>query len=313
MRQHGALTGLVLLLVGAFLLKNAEKTDHPSELISATNTWGLSSANVAARISQAIESTFDTKVEPIPDFLAITDVKLKKTTFFNYLKKLTTVANYKILQLRAEIRGMNPQRLTHQQIQLLNRLSKTYKIKVAEPIEQIDLLLHKVGIIPASLVLAQAANESAWGTSRFAIQGNNLFGQWCFSLGCGLVPNGRPVGANYEVRKFKDPQASVDAYMRNLNRHGSYANLRDIRACLTKHSETVTGRALSAGLIKYSTRRADYIDEIRSMIRVNKLEAWQKTWWGNNNQHPCSKLVQFERPKVATEDPVHGITQPSNN
>ena len=313
MRQHGALTGLVLLLVGAFLLKNTEKTDQPSELSSSTNTLGLSSANVAARISQAIESVFPTKVEPMPDFLAITDIKLKKTTFFNYLKKLTDVANYKVLQLRAEIKGMNPQRLTHHQIRLLNRLSKTYKIKVTEPVEQIDLLLHKVGIIPASLVLAQAANESAWGTSRFAIQGNNLFGQWCFSLGCGLVPNGRPVGANYEVRKFKDPQASVDSYMRNLNRHGSYANLRDIRACLTQHSETVTGRALSAGLIKYSTRRGDYIDEIRSMIRVNKLETWQKTWWGNNNQHPCSKLVEFDRPKVATEDPVHGITQPSNN
>ena len=206
MRQHGALTGLVLLLVGAFLLKNAEKVDHPSELSSATNKRVLSSANVAARISQAFESTFDTKVEPMPDFLAITDVKLKKTTFFNYLTKLTTVANYKILQLRAEIKGMNPQRLTHQQTQLLTRLSKTYKIKVSEPIEKIDLLLHKVGVIPSSLVLAQAANESAWGTSRFAIQGNNLFGQWCFSLGCGLVPNSRPVGANYEVRKFKPTQ-----------------------------------------------------------------------------------------------------------
>ena len=151
MRQHGALTGLVLLLVGAFLLKNAEKTDQPSELDSGGNTRVLSSANMAARISQVIESTFYTKVEPIPDFLAITDVKLKKTTFFNYLKKLTEVANYKILQLRAEIKGMNPQRLTHRQVQLLNRLSQTYKIKATNPVEQIDLLLHKVGIIPEAM------------------------------------------------------------------------------------------------------------------------------------------------------------------
>jgi len=313
LRQHGALTGLVLLLVGTFLLKNAEKTDQSSELDSGGNTRVLSSANMAARISQVIESTFYTKVEPIPDFLAITDVKLKKTTFFNYLKKLTEVANYKILQLRAEIKGMNPQRLTHRQVQLLNRLSQTYKIKATNPVEQIDLLLHKVGIIPEAMVLAQAANESAWGTSRFAIQGNNLFGQWCFSLGCGLVPSGRPDGATYEVLRFKDPQASVDAYMRNLNRHYRYANLRDIRTCIASENETVTARALSAGLIGYSTRGEDYIDEIRSMIRVNKLEAWQQSWWGNSNQHPCSKLVNFERPKAATENPVQDITQSSNN
>lgn len=317
LRQHGALIGLIILLVGTFLLKNTERsvlmgmvTDQSSDLRSTTNPRSLSSANVATSISHAMESTFLSKVEPMPDFLAITDVKTKKSTFFNYLKKLTKISNYKILQLRAEIKGMNPQRLTQHQIQLLNRLAKTYKIKTTEPTEQIDLLLHKVGTMPEALVLAQAANESAWGTSRFAIQGNNFFGQWCFSLGCGLVPSDRPDGANYEVQKFKNPQASVDAYIRNLNRHGSYAGLRGIRMCLTNEAEAVTARALSAGLIKYSTRGIAYIDEIRSMIRVNRLEPWQKNWWGNTYLHPCSKLVQLVRPKLATEDPIHGITQP---
>ena len=332
LRQHAALTGLIILLIVAFLLKNTDKTAlmglaaDPLQQLSTpatpagskdqinshpnSKTRAVSSANVAASISHAIESRFRSKVEPMPDFLAIIDVKTKKIEFFNYLKKLSNTANNKILMLRRDIKNMHPQRLTQQQGQLLKRLSKSYKIQSTEPAEQIELLLYKIKPIPRALVLAQAANESAWGTSRFATQGNNLFGQWCFSSGCGLVPSSRPDGANYEVRKFRDPQASVDAYMRNLNSHGSYVGLRRIRACLNDKRETVTARALSAGLISYSSRGVDYIDDIRSMIRANRLEPWRKTWWGNSDRHPCSKLVQLARPKVATEDPIHGITNP---
>ena len=114
----------------------------------------------------------------------------------------------------------------------------------------------------------------------------------------------------YLSGQFKNPQDSVDAYIRNLNSHGGYIGLRRIRECLINNGQTVTARALSAGLISYSSRGVDYIDDIRSMIRVNKLEPWQKSWWGNSDQHSCSKLVQLVRPKVATEDPIHGITDP---
>lgn len=332
LRQHAALAGLIILLIVAFLLKNTDTTtlmglesDPLHELNTPTSPAGstdqnnsrsnsknrpVSSANMAASISHAIESSFRSNVEPMPDFSAFTEVKTKKLNFFNYLKGLSKTANNKIVKIRSQLNQMNPQQLTQKQGQLLKRLSKSYKVQSIVPAEQIDLLLYKIGIIPRALVLAQAANESAWGTSRFATQGNNLFGQWCFSSGCGLVPNGRPDGASYEVRKFKDPQASVDAYMRNLNSHGSYKGLRRIRACLKAEGEAVTARALSAGLISYSSRGVDYIDDIRSMIRVNRLEPWQKSWWGNSDQHSCSKLVQLVRPKVATEDPIHGITDP---
>ncbi|MFQ3304511.1 glucosaminidase domain-containing protein [Candidatus Njordibacter sp. Uisw_039] len=332
LRQNAELISLVVLLVVAFLLKNIDttalisaQTDRlktASESAAANYTKGgiiaqpnttpraVSSANAAASISHAIESSLRPKVVPLPNFSAINDVKTKKIKFFNYLNQLSNTANEKVVQIRTEIQRMNPQRLTQQQAKRLNRLSKSHKIKTKVPAEQIDLLLRKIGTVPTALVLAQAANESAWGTSRFATEGNNLFGQWCFSLGCGLVPSGRPEGANYEVRQFKNPQDSVDAYIRNLNSHGGYIGLRRIRECLINNGQTVTARALSAGLISYSSRGVDYIDDIRSMIRVNKLEPWQKIWWGNGVQHPCSELVQLVRPKTATEDPIHGITTP---
>ncbi|MDC1340991.1 glucosaminidase domain-containing protein [Oceanospirillaceae bacterium] len=337
-RQYAGLVGLVIVLIVAFLLKNTPVRDSAQSIVTvptkqlmtltqstvsnASNaglthkpdmlTRSVSIANVATSISHAIESQFNPKVMPLPKFSSIVDVKTKKMTFFKYLEILADTGNEKILNLRAEIGRINSQRLTSQQHQRLQRLSKSYKIKATEPKEQIRLLLHKINIIPQALVLAQAANESAWGTSRFATQGNNLFGQWCFSVGCGLVPSGRPEGASYEVRKFKDPQASVDAYIRNLNSHGSYKELRHIRACLIKNDDAVSARALSAGLKSYSTRGVDYIDDIRSMIRTNKLEPWQKNWWGNDDQHPCSALVQLIRPIAMTEDPIHGITPLEN-
>ncbi|MDC9720177.1 MAG: glucosaminidase domain-containing protein [Gammaproteobacteria bacterium] len=332
LRQYVGLITLVCLLVLAFLIKNAqnpvsfgdttnvtaaERTPIATKAIKDSpakkETRSVSSANAAASISHAFESSFRPKVVPLPDFSAITDVKQKKALFFNYLTELANAANNKVVHLRVEIKRMKPGHLTTLQVKRLNRLAKSYKIKTKDPHQQMDLLLRKIEEVPTALVLAQAANESAWGTSRFATQGNNLFGQWCFSNGCGLVPSGRPEGETYEVRKFKDPQESVDAYIRNLNSHGSYLVLRRIRECLIDNHETVTARALSSGLISYSSRGVDYIDDIRSMIRVNRLEPWAKNWWGNDTHHPCSELVKLERPDKITDDPIHGVTVSKSN
>jgi len=132
-------------------------------------------------------------------------------------------------------------------------------------------LLRRVDTIPPSLVLAQAANESAWGTSRFAQLGNNLFGEWTYSAGSGIVPEGRPEGETYEVRKFSSIYASIRSYMNNLNRNGAYAKLRQIRENLRSTNQSVTGIALAHGLQNYSQRGEEYISEIQAMIRHNKL------------------------------------------
>ena len=137
-------------------------------------------------------------------------------------------------------------------------------------------LLRRADVIPVSLVLAQAANESGWGTSRFARQGNNFFGQWCFEPGCGLVPRDRGAGKKHEVAVFESPRASVEAYIRNLNSHPAYRGLRGIRQQLRSNDQPVTGIALAAGLEKYSERGAEYIEELRAMIRYNDLSKYDK-------------------------------------
>ena len=125
-----------------------------------------------------------------------------------------------------------------------------------------------------SLALAQSANESAWGTSRFALKANNLFGQWCFSKGCGIVPLSRPVGAKFEMAKFTNPEQSVVAYMHNLNTNRAYINFRKMRKNMRGMNVPLSGAVLAEGLISYSQRRGAYIKELQAMIRVNKLSQY---------------------------------------
>ena len=125
--------------------------------------------------------------------------------------------------------------------------------------------------MPPSLALAQSANESAWGTSRFAKQGNNFYGQWCYREGCGIVPKQRNHSAKHEVAKFKNVQLSTNAYIHNINSHNAYSNLRTLRATQRKAGKVISGQALAVGLQKYSERGSEYVKEIQAMIRFNKL------------------------------------------
>jgi Bax protein len=210
----------------------------------------------------------------LDDSVSTTD---KKTAFFMGLLPMILLANQEIAREREEI------------LQILAR----YRVMETRPGDQNRLeeimsryglrgnpltdhrsrsrLLRRVDTIPPSLVLAQAANESAWGTSRFAQLGNNLFGEWTYKTGAGIVPEGRPAGETYEVRKFSSIYASIRSYMNNLNRNGAYIKLRHIRENLRKTNQPVTGIALAHGLQNYSERGEEYISEIQAMIRHNKL------------------------------------------
>jgi Bax protein len=117
----------------------------------------------------------------------------------------------------------------------------------------------------------QAANESAWGRSRFARQGNNYFGQWCYRKGCGIVPARRVPGATHEVRRFASVAESVRAYMNNINRSSAYADFRNIRRSLRVQSKPLDAERLAYGLKSYSERGMAYVHVIRSMIRSNRV------------------------------------------
>ncbi|WMS88649.1 glucosaminidase domain-containing protein [Pleionea litopenaei] len=218
--------------------------------------------------------------EHLPDFSEYTVVRDRKEAFFAFLKPLIERVNSEIAEHRAEVSKLfdiyqQKESLSKRQWQKVYTFAKMYRIDDYQqaPKDQLfDILLRRVAPIPQSLVLAQAANESAWGRSRFALEGNNLFGQWCFKKGCGLIPNDRPEGKSYEVAVFKKPIDSVRSYVMNLNTFDAYRELREKRLELIESDKPVTGYELAEGLINYSTRREAYVEEIRLMIEQNHLE-----------------------------------------
>jgi Bax protein len=157
----------------------------------------------------------------------------------------------------------------------LTELAKKYRVKPEKLDTQAsqEALLARVDIIPASLTLAQAANESAWGKSRFAREANNLFGIWTYDADKGLKPKKRDAGKKHYVRKFADVGESVRYYMHMLNSHPAYAELRKIRRQLRSENETLAGHQLAHGLTKYSAKGDEYIDLIQQLISQNQ---WAK-------------------------------------
>jgi len=162
--------------------------------------------------------------------------------------------------------------LSQREQQKIKELAKRYRVKqdpLATKAARSELL-RKIDIIPLSLTLAQAANESAWGQSRFAREANNLFGIWTYDKDKGLKPGNREQGKKHLVRIFDDIGGSVRYYMHMLNSHPAYAGLRAIREDLRASGQTIEGHKLAAGLEKYSAKGQQYIDLIQSLIRQNE-------------------------------------------
>lgn len=157
----------------------------------------------------------------------------------------------------------------------LRRLARHYGLGTDLAIAEIDfaLLKRRVDIVPPSLALAQGAIESGWGSSRFAREGNAIYGQWTWSEEHdGIVPHARPEGMNHRIRAFEFLIDSVRLYVLNLNRNPVYAGLRRARERLHAEGRPATGEALAGGLLRYSERREFYVEDVRTVIRVNRLD-----------------------------------------
>lgn len=215
-------------------------------------------------------------LQAFPADLAQTDSRLKKTLFFRSLLPLVLAENRLIRIERAKLKSLFAQgdlAPKSEAWQTATRIAARYQVQGDINSEGVrDKLLHRVGEIPPSLALAQAANESAWGTSRFAREGNNLFGQWTWDKSQGMVPRRRASDASHFVRRFENLRASVRAYLRNLNTHSAYAELRQHRAELRRSGIPPTGMRLAGGLKAYSERGMAYVNEIREMIAYNRLQ-----------------------------------------
>lgn len=216
-------------------------------------------------------------------------VKLKKQVFFRLMAPLVLLSNENILKERAIIKSapLDSKRLVA--IAIKYRAIKKGVTSLSQA--QRQKLLTQVDVMPPSLALAQAAEESGWASSRFTEEGNAFFGQWDFS-GNGMVPKQqRKELGNYGLARFSSPLASVEGYMLNINITSAYQKLRDLRASLRQKNKAITGLELAGTLDKYSERGQAYIDSIRSMIRYNKLQDVDNAYLSNNI------LIELTTPK----------------
>jgi Bax protein len=219
--------------------------------------------------------------EPLPDFAAIDDINARKAAFFSFLEPHIEAANARIQADRDRLEALRDQLdaapLNRRDVVWLRRLAERHRVELDPDTlpgsAAVDALLLRVDAIPPSLALAQAALESGWGTSRFARMGNNLFGIWCYTPGCGMVPKRRPAGATYEVARYRSPSECFLAYIQLLNSNPAYRSLWEIRRQLRADGEPLSGLDLAAGLLSYSEEGERYIAKVRRVIRSNGLQA----------------------------------------
>ncbi|WP_119343510.1 glucosaminidase domain-containing protein [Facilibium subflavum] len=194
-----------------------------------------------------------------PDFKAIQNVQDRKEAFINYMLPLIHKVQSEILNQRKQLMEikttLDQKKLLPPHLESFIRiLAKQYKVDFTqENLEGVvDKLLVNVNIIPVSMVLAQAALESGWGTSRFAIEGNNYFGEHCFTEDCGIAPKDPIPGRIDEVAVYKSPLSSVRAYYYLLNSGSNFETFRQKRASLVQNGQDLTGKKLVQALVGYS-------------------------------------------------------------
>lgn len=217
-------------------------------------------------------------------------VLLKKQLFFRGLAPLILRSNELILEDRDRLgRIINIVRDGHSlsdfDLRWTNKLAKAYKVgddseKVNMPL--LDELWKRVDIVPPSLALSQGAEESGWGTSRFAATGNAIYGQWTWGSNAIIPEKQRKELGNYGIAAFESLFESVCGYMLNLNTHNAYAELRNKRAELRKNGKQITGLVLAEQLTRYSERGEDYVRDLKSLMEYNRLEPVDDAYLGND-------------------------------
>ena len=215
----------------------------------------------------------------VPNFKDIKNISVRKQAFIKFLLPYINVAELKVCEQRRIISD-NQKRLNFGQILATNEINditaiaKQYRYDLSANFnaEALIGLLNKVNIVPKSLVLAQAALESGWGTSRFSIEGYNFFGQHCFKQGCGIKPKYQSPGKVDEVRKFNSPEQSVSQYMLLLNSGAHFQKFREIREKQISNSKNINSIALLNGLGSYSELGLTaYKNRLLQTIQYNQL------------------------------------------
>ena len=214
------------------------------------------------------------KVKPIRlsllpnEIKQIESSKKRKNLFIQIILPLILEENSLILIDRKRLFSiLNKNKNSKKEINWLNKKFKQYGVLNKD----IPTLKVRMDIVPVSLAIAQAAKETGWGTSRFALEGNALFGQWTWS-GDGIKPAGAESDTKHKVMKFKVLKASVRAYQRNLNTHSSYKNFRQLRAQLRDESQKLDSLILADQLDNYAETGKEYTKILKQIINQNSLK-----------------------------------------
>ena len=222
------------------------------------------------RAGQKVKPIYLTKLPR--DLKTLGDTKMRRELFIKIVLPLILDVNEKITEDRKKlfkILGKNFN--TAGERVWLKRRFKEYKIKD----QDLAKLKMRMDIVPVSLALAQAANESGWGTSRFALEGNALFGQWTWSKK-GITPKNQDADATHKILQFQVLKASVKAYKNNLNTHNAYGEFREARARLRQEDKIITGLDLTKYLKNYSAIKEKYVAIIEDIIERNSLTDFDK-------------------------------------
>lgn len=239
---------------------------------SGRKRWAII-AGLAVTVLACLWYVYQDHSSSLPDFSRFDQTGEMKAAFFTYMEPIIRSQNDAVRQQRARLKTIADAFEADGEIGFyhrwrLNRLADAYGVPEDFATEmKIATLLQRVDIVPVELAAVQAAKESAWGRSRFALKANNLFGHWCFDPGCGVVPENRAAGRQHELKAYDSVGEAIAGYMLNLNTHPKYLQFRQLRAQLREAEEQLSGVALADGLLYYSERREAYIKEVKAMIR----------------------------------------------
>ena len=215
------------------------------------------------------------------DFDQLQDVKLKKKLFYLITLPIIHESNHLILEDREMVINIEKKflraDLNENEVNETVRLAVKYKLDYSS----IDLKLfrdlkQRINIIPVSLALAQAIVESGWGQSRFAQEGNALYGQWTTNEQKGIIPEDRDEDKTHAVRKFENLQQSVQAYMHNINTHRAYYSFRVVRRIAERVQYTDPISAKVKFLAAYAEIGQEYVDKLELIIESNKLREFDR-------------------------------------
>ena len=216
-------------------------------------------------------------VRQIPEMHLELSGVAQKQSFVDLILPLILQSNHELSRRRSAIEAL----ASAENRVMLEKWAVLYRVdpKNLDDSQLIEQLLHRVDAIPVALAMAQAAVESGWGTSRFALQGNALFGQWAWTESAGM----RPLDASNEravVRSFGSLLESVRAYMHNLNTHPSYRRFRDARQRLKQNNEPMNASKLAAFLDSYAEIGMAYVDKILAIISSNNFDKYARARLG---------------------------------